>query len=96
MSEIQNQIFKLQSIIAGAKRELKTLNIRGRNSINLIRSKLDLLNLNDEEDLTDLEIESAEVEFNELKSTIQKIQELKEKQTTAEKEIKNIKKAIGE
>lgn len=94
MSEVTNTIQKYQSIIAGAKRELKTLDIKGRNSINLIRSKLDLLNLDEGEDLSNLDLESVEVEFNDLKDVAARVTELKEKLTAAEKEIKTIKKQL--
>lgn len=94
MSETSNNIQKLQSIAAGAKRELKTLDIRGRNSINLIRSKLDLLNIDDGEDLTDLDLESVEVEFNELKESVEKMTVLNDKLKLAEGEIKKIKKQL--
>lgn len=94
MSEITNNIQRLQSIASGARRELKTLDIKGRNSINLIRSKLDLLNLDEGEDLTALDLESVEVEFNELKETVERITEVRDKSRDAEKEIKNIKKQL--
>jgi len=94
MSEITNNILKLQSIVAGAKRENKTLEIKGRNSINLIRSKLDLLNLDEGEDLTTLDIESVDVEFNDLKECLARIAEVKGRLYDAEKEIKQIKKQL--
>lgn len=94
MSETTNNIIRLQSIVAGAKRELKTLNVKGKNSISLIRSKLDLLNLDDGEDLSALDLESVEVEFNDLKDVAIKITELKEKCSSAESEIKKIKKQL--
>lgn len=94
MSELSNNIQRLQSVAAGARRELRTLDIKGRNSINLIRSKLDLLNLDEGEDLSNLDLESVEVEFIELKETVNKITGLKEKAVIAEKEIRNIKKQL--
>lgn len=94
MSENTNSILRLQSIVAGAKREIKTLEIKGRNSINLIRSKLDLLNLDEGEDLTNLDIDSVEVEFMDLKESIQRLTEVKERSRDAEKEIKQIKKLL--
>jgi hypothetical protein len=94
MSDITNNIQRLQSIAAGARRELKTLDIKGRNSISLIRSKLDLLNLDDGEDLAALDLESVEVEFNELKENIARLLEVKDKCEDAEKEIKKIKKQL--
>lgn len=94
MSEITNTIQRLQSIVAGAKRELKFLEISGRNSISLIRSNLDLLNLDEGEDLTNLDLDSVEVEFRELKERVEKMIALNEKVRIAEKEIKNIKKQL--
>ena len=94
MSEITNTILKLKSIIEGAKREMRTLEIKGRNSINLIRSKLDLLNLDESEDLTNLDIESVDVEFTELKETLARLSEVKIKVHDADKEIKQIKKQL--
>ncbi|GAB4287280.1 MAG: hypothetical protein Kow0098_03570 [Ignavibacteriaceae bacterium] len=95
MNETTQQIQKLQSIIAGCKRELQVLDTRGRNSISIIRSELDLLNLDDDEDLTNLNIESAIVEMNELTGTIDQMKQKKEKLERAEKELKQIKKALG-
>lgn len=91
MSEIANTIQKYKSIIAGADRKMNTLLIRGRNSVNLIRSNLDLLNLDMNEDISNLDIDSAKVEMDELITTVEELNQQKERKQAAEKEIKKIK-----
>lgn len=95
MSELSNQLYALKGKIESLKRELKTFEMRGRNSIGTIRSKLDLLNLNDDEDLTALDLDSAKVEFSELLETQGLMKDKKEKLASLEKELKKIKSSLG-
>lgn len=96
MNELNNQIFIIKGKSEALRREIKNLSLRGKNSITHIRSKLDLLNLDDNEDLTDLDLDSADVEFKELKETIQQLSEKKDKLKELDKQLKQIKNSLGD
>ncbi len=96
MSELTNQVYALQGKIQSLKREIKTLDLRGKNSIGTIRSSLDLLNLNDDEYISDLNIEAAAVEFKEILETQRLQKEKIEKLSSLEKELNKIKFSLGE
>ena len=96
MSELNNQVFIIKGKTEALRREIKNLSLRGKNSVNHIRSKLDLLNLDDNEDLTDLDLESADAEFKELKDTVEQLSEKKDKLKTLDKELKQLKNSLGD
>ena len=91
MSELSNSVYQISGKIQKLKRDIKSLELRGRNSIGVIRSKLDLLNLDSNEDITALDIESAKVELRELEMTVDFMKEEKEELSGLEKELKKIK-----
>lgn len=94
MNETANAIQRLKSIIAQAAHEVKVLNIRGRNSISSIRSLLDALNLSPGEDVTELKLENAKVEFDELMETAEKIKTSKGRLKEARKELSEIERSV--
>ena len=90
----QTEILQLKNKVSGLDREISILKQRGENSIGLIRSKLNLLNLSEGEDVSDLEIESASVEMHELRQTASKLKEKKELLVKASRELKKIREAF--
>lgn len=91
MSELSNQLFQISGKIQKLKRDVKGLELRGRNSVGVIRSKLDLLNLDSNEDITNLDIASAKEELRELDRTIDEMKEKKNELYSLEKELRKIK-----
>lgn len=96
MNELSNRIFIIKGKSEALRREIKNLSLRGKNSITHIRSKLDLLNLDANEDLTDLDLDSADAEFRELNHTVAQLKEKKEKLKEFDKEIKPLKNSLGD
>ena len=96
MSELNNQVFIIKGKSEALRREIKNLSLRGKNSVTHIRSKLDLLNLDDNEDLTDLDLDSADAEFKELKDTVEQLSEKKNKLKDLDKQLKQLKNSLGD
>ena len=91
MSELSNSVYQIGGRIESFKKDIRHLTMRGINSIGIIRSKIDLLNLERDEDLTNLDIESAKVEMAELDRTIEEMKEVRQALALLEKELKRIK-----
>jgi hypothetical protein len=90
MTEISQNIQRLKSIKAECRQDIKRLNILARNCIQLIRTKLDLLQLDTGEDVTSLDIESVYEEVKQLHSLSIDIKSKKDKMNIVEKELKEI------
>jgi len=87
---LNTDILQLKSKIAGLDREINLLRIEGKNKVDIIRSKLSTLNLNDDEDVSDLEIDSAAVEMTRLAEISDKLKEKKEQLRLKERDLKKI------
>ena len=87
---MNTDILQLKSKIAGLDREINLLRIEGKNKVDIIRSKLSTLNLNDDEDVSDLEIDSAAVEMTRLAEISDKLKEKKEQLRLKERDLKKI------
>ncbi len=91
---MNTDILQLKSKIAGLEREINILRIEGKNKVDIIRSKLSPLNLNDDEDVSDLEIDSAIVEMGKLSEISDKLKEKKDLLRLKERDLKKIQESL--
>ncbi|MBX2975441.1 MAG: hypothetical protein KF721_04855 [Ignavibacteriaceae bacterium] len=96
MTESTNNIQRLKAVAAEAKANLKKLNILSRNAIQLIRSKLDLLQLDEQDNVSALDIEGAFFEMKQLLELKEQIESKQERLNIAEKEISKIKRLLND
>jgi L-cystine uptake protein TcyP (sodium:dicarboxylate symporter family) len=89
----RQDILRQKSELAVLKKEKETLDISANNSLVTILDALSPYNIQD--DVTDLNIRSAEVEFKQLISTVAEIKEKKEKIQKIEKILKDIESALA-
>lgn len=95
MTELAMNIQKLKATKAECKSDIKRLNILARNSIQLIRTKLDLLQLDNDEDILELDIASAYEEMNQLRSLRDEMKQKKDRMEVVDKELKSIQKELS-